>query len=100
MALPSTIQNPTRNELISSSILRKDEWLPLQPSSTSQAGTKKSTPEKVPTTQILNFELDYPVSDRMLIQNGKFKAWFYPSRGLNVLFKRAGPKHDGIKSIT
>jgi hypothetical protein len=27
------------------------------------------------------------------------KAWFYPSRGLNVLFKRAGPKPDGMKSI-
>jgi hypothetical protein len=94
MALPRTIQNPTGNELISSSISRKDEWLPLQSSS------EKSTPEKAPTTQISNFELDSPVSDRMLIQNGKFKAWFYPSCGLNVLFKRAGPKHDGIKSIT
>jgi hypothetical protein len=40
MALPSMIQNPTGNELISSSILRKDEWPPLQSSSASQAGTE------------------------------------------------------------
>jgi hypothetical protein len=37
--------------------------------------------------------------NRILIQNGPARAWFYPSKGLNVLFSRAGkPKVPGIKT--
>jgi hypothetical protein len=91
MALPSTIQNPIGNKLISSSNSKNDEWPPLQSGTASQARTENSTPEKVHVTQTSNFEFDFSASDRMLIQNGKLKAWFYPSRGFNVLFKWAGP---------
>jgi hypothetical protein len=38
-------------------------------------------------------------ADRILIQNGSAWAWFYPSKGLNALFSRAGkPKITGIKA--
>jgi hypothetical protein len=33
-----------------------------------------------------------------MIVNGEAKAWFYPSKGLNVLFFRARPKPRGIKT--
>jgi hypothetical protein len=74
MTLPSTIQNPIGNKLISSSNLKNDEWPPLQSSTASQARTENSTPEKVHVTQTSNFEFDFSASDRMLIQNGKLKA--------------------------
>jgi hypothetical protein len=35
----------------------------------------------------------------ILIHNGEYKAWFYPSKGLNELFTRAGkPTTPGIKA--
>jgi hypothetical protein len=99
IALPSMIQNPKGNKLISSANSQNDEWPPLQFSSISQARTENSTLEMAPATQTSNFELDFSTSDRMFIQNGKLKAWFHPSRGLNVLFKWAGPKPDGMKPL-
>jgi hypothetical protein len=38
-------------------------------------------------------------TNQILIHNGEYKAWFYPSKGLNELFTRAGkPTTPGIKS--
>jgi hypothetical protein len=38
-------------------------------------------------------------ANRILIHSGKYKAWFYPSKGLNELFSRAGkPITPGIKT--
>jgi hypothetical protein len=38
-------------------------------------------------------------ANRILIHNRKYKAWFYPSKGLNKLFSRAGkPTTPGIKT--
>jgi hypothetical protein len=38
-------------------------------------------------------------ANRILIHNGKYKAWFYPSKGLNELFSRARkPTTPGIKT--
>jgi hypothetical protein len=38
-------------------------------------------------------------ANRILIQIGPEKAWFYPSKGLNDLFSRSGkPKVPGVKT--
>jgi hypothetical protein len=58
---------------------------------------KISAPKKAPDFQIQNFQPGR-VPDKLLIKNGNFKTWFYPSRGLNALFSRAGPKPYGIKT--
>jgi hypothetical protein len=55
-------------------------------------------PETAPAVQNSKSEKLKSDVGRVLIANGKYKAWFQPSKGLNILFSRAGPKPHDIKS--
>jgi hypothetical protein len=97
MALPSTIHSSTKEDLTHYSRDHVEQWLPLLGSDSTQRRGEISAPEKALDVQTRIFKPGC-VPDKVLIKNGKFQTWFYPSRGLNDLFSRAGPKPDGIKT--
>jgi hypothetical protein len=54
----------------------------------------------VPNFQIPNLEKQKQHACSFFIVNRDRKTWFHPSKGLNILFSRAGPKHAGIKALS
>jgi hypothetical protein len=120
MALPSTTQVSNSSPKSNEPSNRDEEWPSLQ--SLTRQTTKqhretkaaigleadvqnemKLAPGLGPHVQISKIVQDavsrQPCS-RILIHNWNSKAWFYPSKGLNDLFRWAGPKPSGTKTTT
>jgi hypothetical protein len=107
MALPSMTGQLASNSIpVKNSEGRDDEWLALpmilsstltvEPTTVNEATLAKNTPEK---EEFQNAEVhgpswlnhfQGPTAKRLMIVNDTNKAWFYPSKGLNEFFYRAG----------
>jgi hypothetical protein len=97
MALPSTIHGGNVGTMPNSQADQREEWLPLPNFVQLKGRTAKLAPDTV-HVQNSNSEGGFHGSGRVLIVNGKRQAWFHPSKDLNVLFSRAGPKPRGFKA--
>jgi hypothetical protein len=113
MALPSTIQESASNSVHGKESNKTiDEWLALSANQRSKnmslSSATKEAPSMMNSPKREGFqnskELCYGKTNRpmslaqnqdlkvnlIMIQNGSKKGWFYPSKGLNELFYRAG----------
>jgi hypothetical protein len=77
---------------------QREEWPPL-PNLEPKGRTTTLAPDSVHEVQNSKSKRDIHGSGRVRIINGKRQAWFHPSKGLNVLFSRAGPKPRGFKAF-
>jgi hypothetical protein len=101
MALPSTIEGT--NEVFAPAMLsdHSEGWLLLPSLVASQERSKANlAPDPMPNFQIPNLEKKNEHTGSFVIMNGDCKAWFHPSKGLNVLFSRVGPKPADFKVLS
>jgi hypothetical protein len=115
MVLPSTNTEPASNSVHShNAVVIPKDWPSLPESSSmkresSQAAVKGGGGESAMNThEIKGFQISNefqcgeragptgmtkqqgPIPNRVMIVNSTNRAWFYPSKGLNVLFSRTG----------
>jgi hypothetical protein len=98
MVLPSTIHDSREDFKSVSKEDQKEEWPPLLNIVELTTGRASSVPETTHVVQNSKSERHKSEAGQVLIVNGNRKAWFQPSKGLNILFSRAGPKPHCIKS--
>jgi hypothetical protein len=91
MALPSMIHGSKED---SKSVSKEDQ----RDLGESNAGRASSVPDTALAIQNSKSERHKCEADRLLTVNGNHKAWFQPSKGLNILLSRVRPKPHGIKS--
>jgi hypothetical protein len=101
MALPSTIEGT--NEVFAPAMQsdHSEGCLPLPSLAASQERSKANlASDPMPNFQIPNLEKKNEHTGSFVIMNGDCKAWFHPSKGLNVLFSRVGPKPADFKALS
>jgi hypothetical protein len=98
MALPSMMHGYKEDIMSVSKYDQREEWPPLLNLSEPNARRAISAPEMTPAVQNSKTKLDRCDRGRVLNVNGKHRAWFQPSKGLNILFSRVRPKPHGIKT--
>jgi hypothetical protein len=98
MALPPTMHGYKADTLPVSQDDQREEWPPLLNLGAPNERRVISAPETAPEVQKFKNREGQVRCRPCPDCEWRHKTWFHPSKGLNVLFSRAGPKPNGIKT--